>query len=465
MRLFGEVVARIKSILSPVPVRSGGSWWGIVRESFTGAWQRNVVCESTQNVCGFSPVYTCISLIQGDIAKLRIKLMELVGGIWVEVTNSPAFLPVLRKPNRYQTRIQFISQWIVSKLLYGNTYVLKERDQRGVVVALYVLDPRLTLPLVAEDGGVYYQVGADNLAGVAIGAPVVPASEIIHDRMLCLWHPLVGISPIFACASSATQGIRIQANSVKFFENMSRPSGQLTAPGAISDENALRLKQEFEKNFAGANIGRLLVTGDGLKYEPLAMPADQAQLIEQLRWTAEDCARPFHVPAYKLGLAQPTLTSVAALNQDYYSQCLQTHIESLELCLTEGLGLQDVPNKVYAAELDLDGLLRMDPLTMADVLEKSTRGFVMAPDEARQKLNLPPVPGGQYPYAQMQNYSLGALAKRDAQDDPFASKSPTQQQPLTTAPTEDKAFDLDDEEIRRLAVMELRLALVNETLH
>lgn len=424
----------------PVPVNRSSAWFSIIREPFTGAWQKNVACENTQNICAFSVIFACISLIQGDIAKLRIKLMEYTGGIWVEVQAFSPFAAVLRRPNSYQSRIQFISYWIVSKLLYGNTYVLKERDERKIVTALHILDPRMTLPLVAPDGSVFYQVGADNLAGIAAGAPAVPQAEIIHDRMLCLWHPLVGISPIYACAASATQGIRIQANSAKFFENMSRPSGQLTAPGAISDENAARLKQHFEENFSGANIGRLLVTGDGLKYEPLAMPAEQAQLIEQLRWTAEDCARPFHVPPYKLGLGTPTLTSVAALNQDYYSQCLQVHIEAIELCLEEGLALDRVPGKIYGVELDLEGLFRMDPLTLADAQEKGVRAGIMSPNEARRARNLPDVEGGDMPYLQQQNFSLEALAKRDAQEDPFGSKPPAPA-PAPALPAPDMASE------------------------
>ena len=48
---------------------------------------------------------------------------------------------MLRKPNRYQTRIKFVEQWMMSKLTAGNTYVLKQRDERSVVTALYVLDP------------------------------------------------------------------------------------------------------------------------------------------------------------------------------------------------------------------------------------------------------------------------------------------------------------------------------------
>jgi len=437
--VFKSLVSRIKSLM-PVPIRSGRSWWSVIREPFTGAWQRNVSCETTENLCAFSAVATCIGLISSDIAKLRIKLVEFDGWIWEEVLAGSPFLPVLRKPNRYQTRIQFIEQWIISKLLYGNTYVLKERDQRGVVVAMYVLDPRLVVAKVADDGGVYYQLSRDLLAGVAEAESVtVPASEIIHDRMCCLWHPLVGVSPIMACAASATQGIRIQANSAKFFENMSRPSGQLTAPGAITDETAARLKREFEAGFGAGNIGRLFVAGDGLKYDAMTIPAQDAQLIEQLRWTVEDVARCFHVPLHKLGMGQPTLNNIAALNQDYYNQCIQIHLEAMELLLDEGLRLVDVPGKTLGVEMDQDGLLRMDPLTMADVQEKGTRSATFSPNENRRWWNLPAVTGGNSPMIQQQNYSLEAIAKRDGQDDPFGTAKPEPAAIPAPMPTPDEA--------------------------
>jgi hypothetical protein len=48
----------------------------------------------------------------------------------------------------------------------------------------------------------------------------------------------------------------------------------------------------------------------------------------------------------------------------------------------------------------------------------------MAPDEARRKyFGLGPVTGGHTPYMQEQNYSLEALAQRDA-NDPFAKPAP-----------------------------------------
>lgn len=417
MRIFGIEIRRVKAQLALVPSTAVGGWFGGIRESFAGAFQRNVTIDAPRNILAFSAVFSCVTGIASDIAKLRIKLVEEdEDEICTELKVSP-FLPVLRKPNRYQNRIQFVAQWIVSKLLYGNAYALKQRDARGVVVALYLLDAQRVKVLVAEDGGVYYELALDHLSGLR-KTVTVPASEIIHDIMVALWHPLVGISPIYACGVSATMGNRIQANSTKFFDNMSRPSGMLSAPGSISTEVATRLKAEWDANFSGTNIGRTAVLGDGLKYEAMTIPAEQAQLIEQLKWTVEDVARCFHYPLFKLGGPVPPGSSVESLRQVYYSDCLQGLIESLELALDEGLAL---PTDYYTV-VDLDGLLRMDTAARYEATEKAIRAGWLAPNEARARENMKPVKGGESPMIQQQNFSLAALAKRDTSDDPFGTK-------------------------------------------
>ena len=105
----------------------------------------------------------------------------------------------------------------------------------------------------------------------------------------------------------------------------------------------------------------------------------------------------------------PTYTNIEALNQQYYSQCLQGLIESIELLLDEGLELP----KPYGTEFDLDGLLRMDSATLIDTEAKAVGGGIKSPNESRRRLNLPPVLGGETPYLQQQNYSLAALDRRD----------------------------------------------------
>jgi len=437
-RAVSGMMRKAAPTLSPVSDRG----WFMLHDYKPGAWQADIQM-SPESVLANWALYSCVSLIASDIGKLSVKLMQEDREIYREV-DVPAFSPVLRKPNHFQTMQKFIESWVLSKLTRGNAYVLKVRDARGVVVALYVLDPTLVTPLVATNGAIYYQLQNDNLSGIFESMPAVPASEIIHDTGPTLFHPLVGVSPIFACGLAATQGLKIQQNSAKFFENMSRPSGMLTAPAQISDATALRLKTEWEKNFSGDNIGKVAVLGDGLTYEAMTVNPIDAELVAQLRMSAEMVCSTFHVPPFKIGAgAIPQGQKVEDLNQIYYSDCLQAHMEAIEALLEEGLGLDKRKDGVkYCVEFDLDDLLKMDSATMIDALNKSVSGGWMAPDEARARRNLPPVTGGATPYLQQQNYSLAALAKRDAQADPFkpagaADPAPPQPDPAAEAMLEE----------------------------
>lgn len=416
--LAGVVVPTRKS-LSPVDNRGG--WWPWVREPFSGAWQRNIEIEHDTVVANHA-VFACMTLIASDIAKLRIKLVQKdENGIWSEISN-PAYSPVLRKPNGFQTRIQFMESWMLSKLSRGNTYVLKKRDLRGVVNGLYVLDPTRVRPLISSDGSIFYQLYGDDLNQIE-DSIVVPARDIIHDRFNCLFHPLVGLSPIFANGLAAVQGLKMQEHSARFFGNNANPGGILTAPGEIDDETAKRLKEYWESNYTGKNAGKIAVLGDGLKYQQLQIAATDAQLVEQLKWSAEVVCSTFHVPGFLIGVgAEPTYNNVSNLTLRYYSQCLQKLMEDAEACLDEGLGMDGV---TLGTEFDEEALMRLDAMTQMDVLEKSKGKLTV--NEQRKRLNQKPVAGGDTVYLQEQDHSLEWLSRRDAL--PIEGDTPPEPEP------------------------------------
>jgi HK97 family phage portal protein len=432
MRIFGLPIpftGEKRKALNSLPTDRGG-WYPLIREPFSGAWQRNMEI-NVDTASSFHADFACKTLIARDIAKLRVKLVERdKNDIWSETTN-PAFSPVLRRPNDYQTRNQFWESWVLSKLSRGNTYVLKVRDNRQVVTALHVLDPTRVQPLVADDGSVFYRLSSDNLAD--IDDIIVPAREIIHDRFNCLFHPLVGTPPVFASGLSSMLGINAQKTSALLFENASVPGGLLIAPGDISDVEEKRIKEEWEQRFSRRNLGRVAVLSGGMKYEKMAMTNVEGQMIEQLKWSAEVVCSVYHVPPYKVGVGVlPTYNNVQALNVEYYSQALQSHIEEMEELLDAALSIG--VGEGLGTEFDTDNLLRMDTVTQVTAIRDAVGAGVMSPNEGRAKLDLKPVTGGNSPFLQQQNYSLQALAKRDAQADPFAPATPP-------APPKDKPAD------------------------
>lgn len=448
---------RVPADLQGIPGNRG--WWPLVREAFTGAWQRNIEW-SMECVLAHHAVYACITLISNDIGKLRQRLVHFTSdGIWQE-TSSAAFSPVLKRPNRYQNHIQFKQWWITSKLTKGNAYGLKARDNRGVVVAVYLLDPCRVIPMVTPDGSIYYQLAVDNLSGLK--EPVtVPASEIMHDRMNCLFHPLVGIPPLFAAGMAAKIGLNIERNSALFFGNNSNPGGILTIPGALDPVKADELKKKWEENYGSEdNVGRIAVLADGMKFQPMRMSSAESQLIEASKWNAVVIASTFHVPAWKIGAAEtPAGDNIEATEQSYYNQCLQSLIEEYEAVWDEGLGLEKpVEGRQLGVDLDLDGLLRMDSATLMTTLGEGVKAGIVKPNEARKRLDLGPVEGGDTPYLQQQNYALSALAKRDQSEDPFgkavAPATPVQSQ-LALPPPDPE----DDEDITAALVIEIRKCL------
>lgn len=446
---IGPLEIRYAPALTPIGDNRGG-WLPTVREPYTGAWQRNQEW-TTDSVTRHTAVYACMSRIAQDIGKLRPKLMELTGDrIWQE-TESATFSRVLRRPNRYQNYIQFQESWIFSKLLHGNAYVLKERDNRGgefqgAVRAMYLLDPTRVAPMLAPDGDVLYQLKEDRLSGVDRSEVAVPASEIIHDRFNCLFHPLVGTSPIFASGAAATVGLNIENNSRAFFRNGSSISGILSSPTTITKQKQVELQEQWI-SYSGDNAGFVAVVGDGMKFEPMQMSAVDSQLIDQLKWSAEQVCSAFHVPPFKIGAGnQPTFQNGEILNQIYYSDCLQALIEQFELCMDEALGLTTTKEggRRMGVELDLDGLLRMDTASQVKTLAEAVGGSIMVPNEARRRLDLPPKMGGDSIWMQQQNYSLEALAERD-RNDPFAKPPPPPALPPATDTEESEDAPADDE--------------------
>jgi HK97 family phage portal protein len=286
-KVIDALTTKANSLLTTI----GNVWdsrggWFRVTEPYPGAWQENIEL-SRECVLTFPALFACITLIASDIAKLRVKLIEYdnTDEIWEE-TNSPSFSPVLSKPNPHQTRIQFFEYWVLSLLIWGNAYILKRRDNRGIVIGLYVLDPRRVHVQLATDGSVFYAIAHDYLNEVQESI-TVPSSEVIHDRMNCLFHPLCGLSPIFACGVPASTGIEIAKNATFFFKNGAKISGIITVPGALPQPKADALKEKFNAGYTGDNAGKVAVLADGAKFQPLTMNSTDAQMIEMLKITSE----------------------------------------------------------------------------------------------------------------------------------------------------------------------------------
>lgn len=441
MKIFGLTITRQGAQKALHNVGSGfREGWRRIHEPFTGAWQQNVE-EKRGDLLTYPTLYACIFRIASDIGKLPFTLQQLLpSGVSRETTN-PAYTPVLSKPNGFQTQGQFREYWTIAKLTHGNTYGLKRRDQRGVVVDIYILDSCRVMPMVSDAGEVYYQLYIDPLNTLPEGYPasglIVPASEIIHDRGMCLHHPLIGVPPLAAAYWPALKNMKILRSATEFFANNAQPGGILTAPAGMTDDDAKAVKTYWETEFTGSNAGRVAIIGADMKFTPFAMKSIDSQMVEQMRYSDEQICQPFGIPPFMVGIGTiPLGLGVDGIYQMYYQGGLQTHIEHMEALLNEGLKIA----APLSVELNLEPLLRMDESKRAEVESKLVGGKIKLPDESRQRFNLAPTPGGNTLWGQQQDYPLGMLADRKEWDPAMQPPAPA------PAPAPEPEPEISDED-------------------
>ena len=434
MKLFGLTITSEKALNA-----ISGAWRGgylNILEPFSGAWQRNIE-EKRGHLLTYPTLFACIYRISSDIGKLPFTLRILQESGVSMVTTSPAYTPVLRKPNNFQTEGQFREYWLLTKLIHGNAYILKRRDARQVVIDLYVLDPERVMPMVSDAGDVFYQLQTDALNTLPVDYPaanlIVPASEIIHDRCMTMHHPLIGIPPVAAAHWPALKNMKIMRSATEFFANNAQPGGILTAPAGMTEDDAKKVQDYWSSNFTGSNAGRVAIVGADMKFTPFAMKSIDSQMVEQMRYSDEQICQPFGIPPFKVGIGTiPSGLGVDGVNQLYYQDALQTHIEHMENLLDDGLKI----SQSLGVELDLAPLLRMDEAKRAEVETKLVAGKIKTPDEGRIRFNLAPTGGGDTLWGQNQDYPLGMLADRATWDPAMQTPAPAAAIPADAAPAD-----------------------------
>jgi HK97 family phage portal protein len=389
-----------------------------------GSWQMNMgAAPSSAELVAFSAVYACTTIISGDVAKMPLQVFKVdMTTDARELQRGHYYAELMRAPNDYQTAIDFLQLFMLSVLLQGNGYAFCRFDLRGRVSEMHVLDPRTTrVHVEPASGAVFYKTGSNALAGLD-GDVMVPERFIIHHRLPLLpSHPLVGVTPVFAAAASSAVGLHILRNSQSFFGNASRPAGVITAPGKVSPDTATRLKEDWDNNYSGQRYGKTAVLPDGLKWEPLTITAQDAQLIEQLRWSVEDVGRVFRVPPILLGdSSKTTYRNTEQLGRQYLVGCLGYHLEALEQRFRRAFGF--APN--MELRFDLSTLLRAEIDVRYAAYQTALQSAWTTINEVRAQEGLAPLEGGDEPHIQMQYVPLSDSGKAPAIPPPAPAPKP-----------------------------------------
>ena len=169
----------------------------------------------------------------------------------------------------------------------------------------------------------------------------------------------------------------------------------LQSPGAISDDAVIRLRDYWAQNYGGsANRGKIPVLDRDLKFVPIQMENDSAQLVETQRALNEQIAGAFRVPVSKIGdLSKANYSNMEVCEQVYVNATLDPYYRMFELALRRDL-LTVRQYQQFTVTFDRGALTRNDTKALHTSLCQGIQNGIYSQNDARRKLGENPIPDG-----------------------------------------------------------------------
>ena len=360
------------------------------------------------------------------------------GARFERVTTSPAFR-IFRQPNDYETWPVFMFNLVAGMQFEGASYAVAMRNAKNEITSLHRMPRGACQPYIDAEGSVWYSIGSNPLAPDLVGIDyMVRDKDVLALRQYCPRHPLQGETPAAAAALALGINVALSASQATFFSRMSRPSGVLASEQTLNKEQMDRLRQNWESQATKMAQGGVPILNSGVKWVPMAINSQDAQLIQAQRLSIEDIARVYGVPLPIIGdLSHATLTNVDALINFWLSTSLGSLLELIEKAFDR---LFEFDTVLEYTELDQNALLRTDMQKRIEALVKGVQGGLYTPNEAREREGLPAVEGGDTPFVQRQMVPLTIAA-----DPP-----PPTPLPAPADPSEDDENPDIDEDVKAL---------------
>lgn len=321
---------------------------------------------------------------------------------------------VLKNPNPYTTRTQFFNDLIRAVYFHGNGYAVAERDGNGSIKTLTLVDPRSCNPVVDPDTGEIYYWVSPTIGGKfdAESDKVYPSRNVLHVKInTSETQPHKGVSPIKAATNSIAANSSIVGHQSRFFSNMSRPSGVMSTDEKLTKEQMLQIREAIAAQSKGMDSGKVPVLGNGLKWQPMSLTSQDAQLVEAFGMTVASVSRVFRVPLPLINdMQHSTLNNAESAMRWFLASGLGFLLEHIELELGKLFGL---PFK-ERVNLDTKALLRSDWKSQIETLGEGVLKGIYSPNEARNMVGLPDAKDGDEPRVQQQVVPLSAWDKEPA---------------------------------------------------
>ena len=325
-------------------------------------------------------VYACVRILAETIASLPLNVYRSTDNGKEKATDHQLYYLLHDEPNPEMTSFVFRETLMSHLLLWGNAYAQIIRDGRGRILALYPLLPdRMTVDRTT-DGRLYYEDRKDT------GYVILRPEDILHIPGLG-FDGLVGYSPIAMAKNAIGMAIATEEYGSKFFANGASPGGVLEHPGVVKDP--ARIRESWNAVYQGSgNAHRIAVLEEGMKFQSIGIPPEQAQFLETRKFQTEEICRIFRVPPHLVAnLDKATFSNIEHQSISFVVHTIRPWLVRLEQGMNKAL-LSPSEKGQYFVGFVVDGLLRGDYSSRMQGYAVGIQNGFLSPNDVRALENM-----------------------------------------------------------------------------
>ena len=342
--------------------------------------------------------FACMKVLCEAIGKLPLNLMQYNERNGVTVARTHPLYRVLHdRPNPYMTATTFWSTVEYNRNHYGNAYVWIEGS--GSKLNLWILpstdvqvwydDARILADVpdvyyIYSGGGKQYRFGSE---------------EVLHFKTSNTFDGIVGVSVRDQLKMTIEGSIKGQKLIDDMYSNGFTAKAVLQYTGNLNDSNVQTFVKGVENYAKGAlketGIENIIPIPFGASLTPLNVKLADNQFIEVKQFTSMQIASAFGIKPYQIGdYTKSSYASAEAQQLSFYVDTLLYNIKQYEEEITYKLLTDSEAKQGYHAKFNIGVLLRADFKTQVETLSTAVNSFLYTPNEARAKLDLESVEGG-----------------------------------------------------------------------
>jgi HK97 family phage portal protein len=369
-------------------------------------------------------IRTVVSFLARNIAQLGLHAYRRVSDTDRERLTDHPLPRILAAPGARLTRYRLIERLVSDIGIYDKAFWVKVRMESGELLGVIPVPP--SRMEIKGDNWLEPEVFAVHGAK---GTLTLSPDQVVYFHGYDPDDLREGSSPIEALRSMLQEEFEATRSREQMWRNGGRLSGVLKRPAdAPKWEPTARARfGESWKAYTagGGSAGGTPILEDGMDYVQLALDPQKAQYIEARKLTREEVAAAYHIPLPMVGiLDNATFSNIKEQHQHLYQDTLGPWLQMIQ----EEIGLQLIPDLpdsegVYV-EFNLQEKLRGSFEEQAAQLQTAVGAPWLLRNEARARMNLPAIEGGDDMITPMNVLVGGMASPTDTAPDPAQASLP-----------------------------------------